>query len=257
MNVWAGLPIFDQILHGAHFVLCLLAVLVALVPLLTAKGSIQHRVGGLIYVPVSGAALVYASFIAWREASLVLFSFNVFCAYLLLSGWRAARAKNSPVFIDWLIPGSLLALAFAVAFNAIIEDRGLHSFYLLFFSLNGFYLSVRDFLLLRQRARWQKHAAFFSPGSKFGATQAAEWLNRHIAGMIGSVLANFSVVALTLLPTRLHWIWPALLVTAAVLISMRQLWKKYRLHTSVPSFFRTKTLIPVLQRNSEKFKRAA
>jgi hypothetical protein len=229
------LPFFDEFLHLLHFMLCAFAVLIACVPLLTEKGSIEHKFGGTLYVPVSTAALVLAGIMAWREASLLLFCFDGFCAYLLLSGWRALHENEKPVLIDWLIPGGLFALACAVALHAVIEDEGKRGLYLLFFAFNSFCLVGRDTKYLRRRMGRQRYKAFMPDGTGIDAT--GEWLNRHIAGMVGSMIANLSVVVLTLLPFELHWVWPVALVVAAAAIALRQRHKKARLRASVAAVF--------------------
>jgi hypothetical protein len=86
LNAYDTLPFFDQAMHGLHFMLCAFAVLVGCMPLLTAKGSLEHKFFGLIYLPLSALALALACVMAWREASMVFFCFICFCAYLLLSG---------------------------------------------------------------------------------------------------------------------------------------------------------------------------
>ena len=110
-SAYAGLPFSEQLLHGLHFMLCSFAVLTACVPLLTQKGSFEHKFGGMIYLPLSLAALTLACFMAWREASFVLFCFDAFCAYLLLSGWRAVHESDRPKLIDWAIPAGLFLLS--------------------------------------------------------------------------------------------------------------------------------------------------
>ncbi|HUY67681.1 MAG TPA: hypothetical protein VMV79_00070 [Alphaproteobacteria bacterium] len=233
LSAWQGLPFADQFLHGVHFMLCAFATVVACVPLLTPKGSPEHKFGGLLYVPVAMAALLLAGIIAWREASLVLFSFDGFCAYLLLSGWRAVHEKENPAPIDWLIPGALIALAIAVALHALFIDQGPRAFYLLFFTLNAFYLAHRDWKHLRRRANLQKLKLFLID-ENFAALPM-EWLNRHVAGMAGSAVANLSVVVLTLLPLSLHWLWPVTLIALAGAFALRERQKKERLRKAFPA----------------------
>jgi hypothetical protein len=237
-SAFQGLPFADQMLHGLHFMLCAFSVLVACIPLLTPKGSPEHKFGGMIYMPIALAALLLASYVAWREASLVLFCFNSFCAYLLLGGWRAVHEKEKPELIDWAIPTSLLALSVGVTLHALIYDEGMRSFYLLFFALNGFYLAARDWRHLRRRAYIQKHKIFLVDAS-FG-TAPTGWINRHIAGMAGSVMANLSVVVLTILPISLHWLWPASLIGLACIISWRERQKKARLRAAFPTGLQAK-----------------
>jgi uncharacterized membrane protein YfcA len=165
---------------------------------------------------------------AWQESSFVLFCFNVFCAYLLLSGWRAVHEKNEPGPIDWIIPGTLFGLAIGVTGHALFFDEGLRSFYLLFFALNGFYLAWRDWKHLRRRLYQQRNKVFFA-GISFGPPGATEWMSRHVAGMAGSLMANLSVVVLTLLPLELHWLWPASLIAIGACVAWKERQKKQRL----------------------------
>lgn len=248
LSAHEGLPFFDRWLHGAHFMLCTFAVLVACVPLLVTKGTPEHKFAGLIYLPISFAALCLASFMAWREASSVLFCFNCFCAYLLLSGWRAAHEKEQPELIDWLIPVSLFVLSVSVALHALIYDTGKTSFYMMFFAINGFYLAWRDWKALRQRILASQQKVVFA-GNVYGQWQNDNWMARHIAGMVGSVLANLSVVVLTLLPLAWHWLWPAVLIFAGLVVAWREHEKKQRVR---------KTFAPVLQpgfvRNKTSYK---
>jgi hypothetical protein len=219
LSAYQGLPFFDQELHALHFMLCVFAVLAACVPLLTRKGSLEHKFGGLIYLPLSLGALALASCIAWHEASVMLFCFNAFCAYLLLTGWRAAHEEETPHLIDWLIPGGLFALAAGVTVYVLIDDGTRTDLYLAMFAFNAYYLSWRDLRQLQRRVQWQKHKAFLGV---LGMPFASDRFNRHIAGMVGSFMANLSVVVLTLLPLTLHWLWPVTLVLLAGGIAWRQ-----------------------------------
>jgi hypothetical protein len=238
LDAYKDLPFALQMLHGLHFMLCAFAVLAACLPLFTPKGSPEHKFGGLIYVPIAGAALLLASVIAWREASLVLFCFNSFCAYLLFSGWRAVHEKEKPEVIDWVIPGSLFVIALAVTLHALIVDQGMRTFYLLFFALNGLYLAHRDWRHLRQRTFVEKNKIFLVDAT-FGRPPM-QWLNRHVAGMAGSAMANLSVVVLTLLPLSLHWLWPVTLIALALGIAWRQAKKKAQMRAAFPPLLRPK-----------------
>jgi hypothetical protein len=224
-SAYAGLPFSEQVLHGLHFMLCSFAVLIGCTSLAIAKGTGEYKFGGLLYLPVSLAALMLASFMAWREASFVLFCFDAFCAYLLLSGWRAVHERDKPKPIDWTIPAGLFLLSGAVALHAFFYDEGTRGLYLWGFALNGFYLSWRDAKHLNRRAYWNRNKAFLTDAS-FG--EAPAWLGRHIAGMAGSMMANLSVVVLTLLPLELHWLWPTALMLAGAYIAWRERQKKMR-----------------------------
>ena len=92
-----------------------------------------------------------------------MFCFNCFCAYLLMSGWRAVHEAEKPDIIDWMIPASLFCVAFSVSFYALFHDGGMRTFYMMFFALNAFYLSWRDWQHLKRRAYWNKHQLLSSP----------------------------------------------------------------------------------------------
>lgn len=238
-SAYSSLPFGDQLLHSAHFMLCSFALLAACVPLLTDKGSVEHKFGGLIYLPISMFALVLATYLAWVESSLVLFTFNAFCAYLLLSGWRAVHNHDSPKLFDWFIPATLFALAVIVTFYASLQDRGLRTMYLIFFAVNAFYLSWRDYKNLRSRARFEKYKMFIgSLGDDY--TKPSAWLTRHVAGMVGSVIANLSVIVLTLVPLTLHWLWPATLLFTGAYIAHRERLKKKRLRKAMATVLQPK-----------------
>jgi hypothetical protein len=242
-SAYDSLPTDGQLLHGLHFMLCSFAVLIGCLPLMMEKGSAEHKFAGLIYIPISFAALLLATFMAWREQSFVLFCFNVFCAYLLLSGWRAVHERDAPTAIDWAIPGTLFALAVAVGAHALLQDEGARSFYLLFFSLNGFYLAWRDWRHIHRRLHRRRNIVMFA-GMSFGPPPVMEWLNRHVAGMVGSLMANLSVIVLTLLPLSLHWLWPATLMALGAWVAWKERRKKQRVRAVLapvlkPGFGRT------------------
>jgi len=257
LSAYQSLPSTDQLLHGLHFMLCSFAVLVACVPLLTEKGSPEHKFAGLIYLPISLAALLFATSMAWRESSAVLFCFNCFCTYLLMSGWRAVHEPDAPSVIDWMIPSSLFLLSIGVTIHALINDQGMSSMYLIFFALNGFFLSWRDWKHLQRRAHNSRHKVVFA-GMQFGVTQNASWIGRHVAGMVGSMIANLSVVVLTVLPIELHWLWPVSLLAIGIWISRKEQQKKQRVRATMVAAFKPKFSPPPRRLDDdEDFRRAA
>lgn len=254
-STYNALPAFDQLLHSFHFMLCSFALLIACVPMLTEKGSTEHKAGGLIYVPVSMAALLLGCWMAWVESSLVFFSFNCFCAYLLMSGWRAAHSEKAPQFLDWSIPGSLFAVALLVTWQATQQSQDMRGFYLMFFAMNAFYLSWRDFKHLQGRIQFHRYKLFM-PSFVEKEMQPAAWLGRHIAGMVGSVIANLSVIVLTLLPLSLHWLWPVTLVTIGGYIAYKERQKKLRVRRAMATILQPK-FRPRIVRADDDWRKAA
>jgi hypothetical protein len=237
LPAYAGLPFSEQVLHSLHFMLCTFAVVAAILPLFTQKGSFEFKIGGMIYMPISFAALALASYMAWQEHSFVLFCFDAFCAYLLLSGWRALHEHDTPGIVDWALPAGLLMLSLAVTLHVFMYDEGTRSLYLFGFALNGFYLCWRDARHLLRRATREKHKMFL-PDMQFGPGAPALWMNRYMTGMLGSLMANASVVVLTLMPIELHWLWPVGLIGAGAFILWKERSRKMRVH---------RVLAPLLQ----------
>jgi hypothetical protein len=235
--------------------LCAFAVLIACVPMLTAKGSLEHKCAGLVYLPVSFAALTLASYDAWRESSMVLFCFNCFCAYLLLSGWRATHERAKPHWVDWAIPSALFLLAVGATFQAIFIDDGKRSFYLLFFAINAFYLIHHDWNRLKRLDASARYKVFFTD-ERYDPLRGDGWMSRHIAGMVGSVMANISVVVLTLLPLSWHWIWPTTLISIGIVIAYRERQKKRRIHKALATILKTNKWLSSVN-EEEEFRKAA
>jgi hypothetical protein len=237
IDVYQGMSSNAQLLHGLHFMLCSFAVLIACGALRTKKGSAEHKFFGLIYLPLSLAALLFATVLAWNESSLLLFCFNTFCAYLLMSGWRAVHEAKEPTLIDWLLPGFLLASAILALVQSIFYSHEKQGLYLTFFALNALYLCARDWLHLRNRIKTLRGRVFFAD-MYYGVLPKNGWLNRHVAGMIGSMLANTSVVVLTILPFAWHWLWSATIIAAAAMIAWHQRQKKQRLKETLATILK-------------------
>ncbi len=70
------------------------------------------------------------------------------------------------------------------------------------------------------------------------ATAPATWMGRHVAGTVGSLMANASVVVLTLLPLELHWLWPTGLMVAGAWIAWKERQKKLRIQRALAPILR-------------------
>lgn len=203
------LPVFDWSLQLTHLTGVIVALLIGLLPLITAKGSKTHREAGQIYLVCSLLVFSLGMLIAYRQAALLLCCFYGFFAYMLLSGWRALHRPMRPNWIDWGILGILLAVALAVAFFAMHQANPRAAGCFGLFALGSFAMvghEGRDLLLPPHRA--------------------SGWLNRHVAGMIGSLVAHFSVVVGSFLATDWQWILPALLAFIGALLALRRRWRQ-------------------------------
>jgi uncharacterized membrane protein YeaQ/YmgE (transglycosylase-associated protein family) len=203
------LPVLDWSLQLTHLTGVMVALLIGLLPLITAKGSKTHREAGQIYLVCSLLVFGLGMLIAYRQAALLLFCFHGFFAYMLLSGWRALHRPARPDWIDWGILGILLVVALAVAVFAAHQANARAAGCFGLFALGCLGMvghEAHDLLLPPQRA--------------------SGWLNRHVAGMIGSLVAHFSVVVGNFLTTDWQWVLPALLAFVGALLALRRRWRQ-------------------------------
>lgn len=199
----------------------MLAVLAALIPLRMEKGSILHKIGGRIYLWVAVIACLAGIFLAAVETRLLLFSFQCFLLYLLVAGWRALQPDDvNFIWLDLGLVAGLVALACLMFGVALVQPDPKQTFYLGFFALAAGMLAWQDLGRWHQQRAWQRVASFFGAVHR-PMPPNVNWLGRHVSLITGSVIMNLSVVVLTLLPLSLHWIWPVLLMIAAILVAHR------------------------------------
>ncbi|MGB4100524.1 MAG: hypothetical protein WBK91_01250 [Alphaproteobacteria bacterium] len=203
------MPVLDWSLQLTHLTGVIVALLIGLLPLLTVKGSRTHREAGQIYLACSTLVFTLGLVIAWRQAAPLLFCFHGFFAYMLLSGWRALYRATRPGWIDWAILGILLAVTVAVALLALRQPDPRAALCFALFALGSFGMVGYEARDLRTPSRL-----------------AAGWLIRHVAGMIGSMVAHFSVIAGYFLPSAWQWTVPVVLALLAAYIALHRRWRK-------------------------------
>lgn len=218
-SVYDTLSPLGQALHSAHVLFSALAVALALIPLLTEKGSLPHRWGGRVFLGLSIFACLIGFALGLQEHSLLMLAFQTFFAYLLLGGWRAVRRDIDRLMqLDILLIVTLAALACVMFGAALITDDPLRRFYMAFFAICAAVMGWRDALRLQKYLAWRRLRHFL------GSFEAPpdHWLSRHAGMVIGSVIVNVTVVVLSFLPHDWHWLWPVLLLVASWLMIERQ-----------------------------------
>ncbi len=202
------LPVLDWSLQLTHLTGVIVALLIGVLPLITVKGSKTHREAGQIYLVCSLLVFALGLVISWRQTAPLLFCFHGFFAYMLLSGWRALYRASRPGWVDWAILGILLAVTVAVAGVALRQPDPRAALCFALFALGSLGMLGHE-----ARDLWTPSRL------KNG------WLNRHVAGMVGSMVAHFSVIAGSFLPSDWQWALPVALAVIAAYIGLRRRWR--------------------------------
>jgi len=203
----------DSLIAGVRWIHILagtIALFVAPVPMLTAKGGRTHRRWGKVYFRAMAAVALTAVVLAvWRPV-VFLALLAVFSFYSAFSGHRALFRKRPregahASALDWTSAIVTFAASATLAVLGVLkpspawERVGVVP---VIFGGVGMVLSGLDL--------W-----------KFARPRADrnQWWFDHMAGMLGSYIATvsaFSVVNFTFLPTAVRWLWPTAIGTPLV-----------------------------------------
>jgi uncharacterized membrane protein len=225
----SALPMVIQIVLCTHVLAGLLALVIAPVPLLTAKGGRTHRRWGRIYfwamAVVAASAMVLA---LWRPILFLAF-IAIFSFYLAFRGYRVLSRKNPSQgqrarAIDWV--AAILAFFGSVSLvvlgivrpGAVWTQLGTVA---IVFGIIGGTLSVNDL--------WK----FVHP-----PTNNKFWWYAHMAGMLGSYIAAvsaFSVVNFHFLPTLVRWLWPTVIGVPGIALWVRHYRRKFEILSPIES----------------------
>lgn len=187
-----------------------LALVVAPIPMLTAKGGGTHRRWGQVYFwAMAVVALTAVILAAWRPV-VFLALLAVFSFYSAFYGYRALfrkrpREGQGALSLDWTAAVVMLAASAGMTILGIVrpspawERVGVVP---VVFGVFGIILAGLDF--------WR----FGWPPADRNA-----WWFAHMQGMLGSYIATvtaFSVVNFTFLPTTVRWLWPIVVGTPLI-----------------------------------------
>jgi len=203
----------DALIGGVrvlHILAGAIALFVAPVPMLTAKGGRTHRRWGKVYFwAMAVVAATAVALAVWRPvvflALLAVFSFyNAFSGYRALSRKRPREGQGA-TRLDWTAALVTLAASAAMVVLGVVrpgpawERVGVVP---VVFGAFGMLLAGLDL-------------------SKFAWPRAdrQQWWFDHMGGMLGSYIATvtaFSVVNFTFLPTAVRWLWPVAIGTPLI-----------------------------------------
>jgi uncharacterized membrane protein len=195
-----------------HILAGTLALVVAPIALMTAKGGPTHRRWGKVYFWAMAVVAATAIVVGFWRSILFLVLTAVFSFYAALSGYRVLYRKRPdlgqrPGTLDWIAAGITLAASATLIVLGIMKPtprfQDLSTVAIIF----GFVgLSIAGLDVKR----------FVSPPEDKMA-----WWYKHMANMIGSYIAAvtaFSVVNFHFLPTTLRWLWPTMIGTPLIAI---------------------------------------
>lgn len=195
-----------------HVLAGTLALGVAPIALVTAKGGPAHRRWGKVYFWAMAVVAATALVVGYWRSILFLMLTAVFSFYAALAGYRVLSRKRPdlgqrPGVLDWIAAGVTLVASAALVGLGIVRPTPRFqelSTVAIVFGFVGLSLSGLDV--------WR----FLSP-----PTERMAWWYKHMANMIGSYIAAvtaFSVVNFHFLPTTIRWLWPTMLGTPLIAI---------------------------------------
>ena len=105
-----------------------LALLTAVVALVTAKGGRYHILAGRTYAIATTVIFLTALPLAVLGSSIFLLLIAVFSFYLVLAGWRFARNRRGrPHSVDWLAAGVMGVTGLGMwGYAVVLGVRGTH-----------------------------------------------------------------------------------------------------------------------------------
>jgi len=201
-----------QIVRIIHILNGAVALVIAPLAMMTAKGGLWHRRWGKIYFWAMFGVAVTAVVMCFIRSGLFLFLVAVFSFYLALTGYRVLKRKkpgDRPGLLDWTATAAmLLAGIFLVASGGVSTSLGSQHWVRIVFGALGLLLSTSD---IRR---------FFKP-----SVNKRAWWFEHMTRFLGAYIATvtaFSVVNFNFLPDLARWLWPTIIGVTGIFI-----WRAY------------------------------
>ena len=198
------------ILLVIHIAAGSVALLTALVALVTAKGGVVHVRAGRVYA--IGMTLIFLTAVplAILGADVFLLLIAFFSFYLVFAGWRFARNRSRrPQPVDWVAVAILGLTGLAMWGYAVTLALGGDGQWvtMLVFGSIAVALSVADGVFFqRGRSRERRPAAYLR-------------VQRHLTNMMAGTIATVTavmVVNVSLNPVWVPWILPTIVITPLI-----------------------------------------
>ena len=200
-------PIFLRIILTTHMVSGALALVVAPLAMLVAKGGNAHRLWGKVFFYAMAVVASTAIIAGIMRPNFLMAMVAVFSFHMIASGYRALHLKKlhqglRPTRTDMLIHGTagvvngglfLWGLA-----HLLMGHRDTGSIIFLVFGAIGLIFVWRDLQRFYKRTHDKR-----------------QWLYAHMTGFLGGYIATvsaFSAVNLDMIkPVWLQWLWPTII----------------------------------------------
>ena len=208
MYIWSAMLALTLLV--IHIAAGSVALLTALVALVTAKGGRVHVLAGRVYA--IGMTLIFLTAIplAIFGASVFLLLIAVFSFYLVFAGWRFARNRSRrPQPVDWLAAGvmGLTGLGMWVYAGVLAATGGGNWVTMLAFGFIAVALSVADGLFFNQGRGTRRRPAPYLR------------IQRHLTNMMAGTIATVTavmVVNVSMNPVWLPWLLPTIVITPLI-----------------------------------------
>ena len=186
-----------------------IALLTAVVAVITAKGRRYHVLVGRIYAIAMTVIFITALPLAILGSSVFLLFIAVFSFYLVFAGWRFARNRRGlPQPLDWYATGIMGATGLAMwGYVVVLGSAG-----------NGQWVTMLIFGAIAVALSLVDGAYYFglTRGRMRGGAQR---LQRHLTNMLAGAIATVTAVAVVnvdLNPVWLPWILPTIVITPLI-----------------------------------------
>ncbi len=181
------------------------ALLAALVALLTAKGGPNHVRSGRVYALAMTAIFLTALPLALLGADIFLLFIAFFSFYMVFAGWRFARNRRGrPQPVDWAAIAIMALTGLGMWVYAVLLAKQGNSQWITL-SLFGFIalgLSTADAIFYRAER-----------------TPSRRRIARHLTNMLSGTIATITAVLVVNVDTNpvwLAWILPTLIITPVI-----------------------------------------
>ncbi len=195
----------NTILLAIHIGAGSLALLTALVAVVTAKGGRRHVISGRVYAIAMTVVFLTAVPLSLLGADLFLLLIAFFSFYLVFAGWRFARNRRGiPQAVDWAATAIMVSTGMGMGIYAgtLFGGGDPQWVTMSLFAAIALALGVADALYHRLRRAT-------------GGRRIARHLTNMLAGTIATVTAVL-VVNVATNPPWLAWILPTLVIAPVI-----------------------------------------
>ena len=189
----------------AHIGAGSVALLTALVAVVTAKGRQYHILSGRVYAASMALVFLTAVPLALLGADIFLLLIAFFSIYLVFAGWRFARNRRGVAHpVDWTATGIMAITGLGMGGYAIVLAGSGNSQWVTMsvFAAIAVALGVADGLYHRlRRAGGQRR------------------IGRHLTNMLAGTIATFTAVLVVNVETNppwIAWLLPTVLITPLI-----------------------------------------